>query len=61
MLFTTCADAEMDTQVTWACDFAERTDPTNLTVTIPADSFVVTRAAVLRYFDSQLVQFEESK
>ena len=32
-----------------------------VTVTIPADSFVVTRAAVLRYFDSQLVQFEESK
>ena len=32
-----------------------------VTVTIPKDSFVVTRAAVLRYFDSQLVQFEESK
>ena len=32
-----------------------------VTVTIPSDSFVVTRAAVLRYFDSQLVQFEESK
>ena len=32
-----------------------------VTVTIPTDSFVVTRAAVLRYFDSQLVQFEESK
>lgn len=32
-----------------------------VTVTIPADSFVPTRAAVLRYFDSQLVQFEESK
>ena len=32
-----------------------------VTVTIPADSFVVTRAAVLRYFDSQLVIFEESK
>ena len=32
-----------------------------VTVTIPSDSFVQTRAAVLRYFDSQLVQFEESK
>ena len=32
-----------------------------VTVTIPTDSFVVTRAAVLRYFDSQLVNFEESK
>ncbi len=32
-----------------------------VTVTIPKDSFVPTRAAVLRYFDSQLVQFEESK
>ena len=37
VLFTTCGDAEMDTQVTWSCDFAERTDPTNLTVTIPAN------------------------
>ena len=36
VLFTTCGDAPMDTQVTWACDFAEREDPTNLTVTIPA-------------------------
>ena len=35
MLFTTCGDAEMDTQVTWTCDFAERTDPTDLAVTIP--------------------------
>ena len=32
-----------------------------VTVTIPKDSFVQTRAAVLRYFDSKLVQFEESK
>ncbi len=32
-----------------------------VTVTIPKDSFVTTRAAVLRYFDSKLVQFEESK
>ena len=32
-----------------------------VTITIPTDSFVVTRAAVLRYFDSALVQFEESK
>ena len=35
VLFTTCGDANTDTQVTWACDFAERTDPTNLTVTLP--------------------------
>lgn len=35
VLFTTCGDAEMNTQVTWACDFAEREDPTKLTVTIP--------------------------
>lgn len=36
VLFTTCGDAKMNTQVTWACDFAEREDATNLTVTIPA-------------------------
>ena len=36
VLFTTCGDAEMNTQVTWSCDFAERGDATNLTVTIPA-------------------------
>ena len=30
-------------------------------IAMTTDSFVVTRAAVLRYFDSQLVQFEESK
>ena len=32
-----------------------------VTVTIPPDTFVTTRAAVLRYFDSQLLTFEESK
>ena len=31
-----------------------------VTVTIPTDSFVVTRAAVLRYFDSALFTFKES-
>ena len=36
VLFTTCGDAEMNTQVIWSCDFAEREDATNLTVTIPA-------------------------
>ena len=36
VLFTTCGDAEMNTHLTWSCDFAEREDPTNLTVTIPA-------------------------
>ena len=30
-----------------------------VTVTIPQDSFVQTRAAVLRYFDSKLLTFEE--
>ena len=32
-----------------------------VTVTIPSDSFIPTKGAVLWYFDSQLVQFEESK
>lgn len=36
VLFTTCGDAGMNTRLTWACDFAERTDPTDLTVTIPS-------------------------
>ena len=30
-----------------------------VTVTIPSDTFVTTRAAVLRYFDSALLTFEE--
>ena len=32
-----------------------------VTVTIPKDSFVQTRAAVLRYFDAKLLTFEETK
>ena len=37
VVFTTCGDAAMNTRLTWACDFAERTDPTNLTAAIPAE------------------------
>ncbi len=36
VLFTTCGDAGTDTRITWSCDFAEREEATNLTVTIPA-------------------------
>lgn len=32
-----------------------------VTVTIPSDTYVTTRAAVLRYFDSALLSFHESK
>lgn len=32
-----------------------------VTVTIPSDTYVTTRAAVLRYFDSALLSFNESK
>ena len=35
ILFRTCSDAAMNTQVTYACGRASRRDPTNLTVTIP--------------------------
>lgn len=37
---------------------AEETGRT-VTVTIPSDRFITTRAAVLRYFDSELLTFQE--
>ena len=37
-----------------------RVDGDTVTVTVTKDKFVVTRSAVLRYFDSALLDFEES-